>query len=223
MRYATALALAVGLAAASSAGAGDFVADSSADLSLKAPGGYFEQQLYEITPAGPSALRARITLGKFDPNPDWATSFHFAVLNGDDYLSFQIVRTDDNQLITYFRKIEKGTDKAVLDFDFKPREAEAFTVLMEWTPEGKVTASVGRDGQMERHEAEFGHAPQKLRVLASGGSMDVTPLELGRMTPVIATLRPPGAFRPASAPQASSSTAMACAAPTGTRACRQRR
>jgi hypothetical protein len=219
MRNALAIAIFISFAAVAGASAGEFVVDQVGNLSLKAPGGYFQQQEFEITPSGPSALRARITVSKFEDHPEWLPSFSFAVANEDAFLSFAIIRTETNRLTTHFRKYDKGDDKILLDFAFEPREGEAFTLQMEWTPEGKVAASVTRDGQIERHEAEFGHPPQKLRILASGGSLDVAPLELGHMQVITSGRSAEGTVPLA----AFASPAIAACGSGGASACRPRR
>jgi hypothetical protein len=216
MRRNLVLTLLIGLFAAATATAGEFVADTTSNVSLKAPGGYFQENTYEITPTGPTALRARITVSKFEDHPQWVPSFSFGVTNGDDAsFTFGIARLEPGRLTTFFRRYVKGDDKTVVDFAFEPREGEAFTLLMEWTPEGKVRASVGRDGQMEQHEAEFGLPPQTVRVLASGGTLDITPLELGHMEALTTALPASGSFRPSSAPRAQhlQSAKKACALP----------
>lgn len=197
------------------AGADDFLAESSTDVSLKAPGGQYQARTSEISPTGPSALRARITLSKFESHPEWATSFHFAIRNGDErFLAFQIIRVNDGTLTAYLRRYDKGTDDAVDIFDFEPREGEAFTLLMSWTETGKLTASVGRDDKMETREAEFGYPPEKLRIIASGGTMDITPLELGRVGVVISGLpTPPSQPLSATRSATTTSTGGVCGSP----------
>jgi hypothetical protein len=195
------------------AGADEFVVDSTRDLTLKAPGGKYQAVKQAITPTGPSALRARITLSKFEDHPDWSTSFHLAVMTDEEtFLAFQIVQEPD-QLTAYIRRLEKGSDETVSIFDFKPVKDETFTLLMAWTEAGKLTASVGRDDKMETLEAEFGHRPEKLRILASGGTMDLKPLELGHMGAIISSL--PATSQPLSAKQGAmaASTDGACATP----------
>lgn len=200
------------LGAAGVACADDFLADSSTDVSLKAPGGQYQARTSEISPTGPNALRARITLSKFESHSRWATSFQFAIRNGEErFLAFQIIRVNNGTLTAYFRQFDEGTDTAIDIFDFEPREGEAFTLQMTWTPSGKLTASVGRDDNMETREAEFGYPPEKLRIIASGGTMDITPLELGRVGAVISGLpTPPSQPLSAKSNATSASTSGAC-------------
>lgn len=218
MRNALALIVLIWLGTVVGASADEFVADRTSDVSFKAPGGRYQSRTNEINPTGPSALRARITISKFEDDPVWAPSFQFALLNGEDrFLAFQIVRTTDKTFMAYIRRFNKGDDTEVDVFDFEPREGEAFTLQIAWTETGKLTASVGRDDKMEKREAEFGHRPEKLRIIASGGSMDITPLEFGHMEVVTSSLPAPGPYplssaRPTPPPQ---STDGVCGSPLG--------
>jgi hypothetical protein len=205
------------------ANADEFVPDSTREVTLKAPGGKYQARSQVIAPTGPSALRARITLSNFEEHPDWATSFQFALMIDDEtFLAFQIVQEPD-QLTAYIRRLEKGSDETVSIFDFKPVKDETFTLLMAWTETGKLTASVGRDDKMETLEAEFGHRPAKLRIIASGGTMDLKPLELGHMGAIVSSL--PATSQPLSANQSAmaASTGGACATPAGRANCTHHR
>lgn len=215
MRTAITLIVLMWLGTAAIAGADEFVAENTKDVSFTAPGGRYLARTQALTPTGPSALRARITLSKFEDHPDWATSFQFAILADDQtFLAFQIVQEPD-QLTAYIRRFEKGSDETLSIFDFEPRQDEAFTLLMAWTETGKLTASVGRDDKMETLEAEFGHRPEKLRILASGGTMDLQPLELGRMRAIVSSL--PATSQPLSVKQSAMAAASdgVCANPAG--------
>jgi hypothetical protein len=188
VRNALTLAVLIWLASANNVSAAEFVADSAQDISLSAPGGFYQQKLYELTPTGPSALRARVTFSKVQENPDWPPSIGFGVKNGDDTLWFNVSRFRAGETKSYFRKVTGNKETDFTDFDFEPREGETFMFQMEWTMEGKVTASIGRNGQMERREGHLGRSPSTLAVLVTGGTLDIMPLELGHMEAVTSSL-----------------------------------
>jgi hypothetical protein len=202
MRNALVMAFSFLFLAAGHANADQFVADKVENVTLTASRGEYEKVVYQLTPSGPSALRAQITISELKRHSMWIPAFGFGLRNGNVMLSFHVVRPEFRfkRLKAYFRMYVPGQEKSVLDFDFQPRVGEPFTLLMHWTAEGKVTASVDNDGQMERHEAELGLPPKELVVAASNGSLSLTPLELGRMESQSSGLTTPGSSQTLSSP-----------------------
>lgn len=161
----------------------DFEQLSKHEITLEAKGGFFDYQPYDLGPAQLSALRANATIQKIERISQWIPAFGFWIANTEtEMVGFQ-VRCDGRSkptaaLVRYAKnqEVEKQVFESVLSI------GEAFEIEMAWTQEGGVTATLGVHGRKERHELNLGLKPKELRVMVSGGRLEVSPLVLGKLT-----------------------------------------
>lgn len=168
--------------------AAEFVATSQSNVAIEAEHGMYEDQTHELTPSGPTALRARIAIAEYDRTPKWLPAFGFHVQDGDHWISFQIVRRlidNRSKLILTLSEVAgvNNNAKTVRSkmFTFVPGKAEQFVLLLSWNEGGQVSATVSGNGTEQRHELSLGAPPKTLQITASTGRMEITPLEFGHI------------------------------------------
>lgn len=134
---------------------------------------------------GLNALRARAKFEWFGADPKWLPGWKIDLAAGEERLMLAAGgrEGDPTQL-----SLQLWRDKSLVReefFELRPKSSNAIDVSIHWTPEGVVTAEIGRRGTRltERRTAKLSSQPQRLGVHVSTAGVSFEPLELGTGEP----------------------------------------
>lgn len=165
---------------------GSFVKEKRYDITFDVKSGFYDDDVKALDEKGPSAVRVTATVTKLDRSPTgWGSRFGFTVGSGqDDDFTFVALHVDAGAHAALKLTLRSGKGKMELSqqpFAFQPELGEPFTIQVSWTSEGHVTASAHAKDGIETHEMDLGRRPMHFRASASGGRLELAPIEFGHL------------------------------------------
>lgn len=160
--------------------ADDFVRTNKHDVTLEVKAGYFDYQQYQLAGHDYSVLRGRATIQKIERGSQWVPVFGFGVGTGAENMVVLQTRFDGKERPTVALLLFKsGKEIDKLPFGIAPELGTPFDVELRWTPTGTVKAMLRVGKAADERKLDLGLRPSELRLLVSGGRIEVAPLELG--------------------------------------------